>query len=162
MTGCLYLFTRSAKAALSPCLTRSIRAVSASCSADIGGKRLTNTAAATRLDGKGSPKFQAPEKPQLPNTREISSPNSQVPDRINASGGGPTASPRRFGIRVWSFSGAWRSGFGVWVILRSGAFAHKLLSKVQGLLQKIEANAAARLKLPPGRLPAQELARYKG
>src|SRR6266446_2317858 len=75
---------------------------------------------------------------------------------------GPTASPRRFGIRVWSFSGAWRSGFGVWVLLRSGAFAHKLLSKVQGLLQKIEANAAARLKLPPGRLPAQELARYKG
>jgi [protein-PII] uridylyltransferase len=33
---------------------------------------------------------------------------------------------------------------------------------MQSLLDKIEANAAARLQLPPGRMPAQELARYKG
>ena len=32
---------------------------------------------------------------------------------------------------------------------------------MQELLKKIEANAAARLALPPGRQPAQELARYK-
>jgi [protein-PII] uridylyltransferase len=32
---------------------------------------------------------------------------------------------------------------------------------MQELLDKIEANAAARLRLPPGKLPAQELARYK-
>ncbi|HXU75102.1 MAG TPA: [protein-PII] uridylyltransferase [Methylomirabilota bacterium] len=32
---------------------------------------------------------------------------------------------------------------------------------MQELLDKIEANAAARLALPPGRLPSQELARYK-
>ena len=32
---------------------------------------------------------------------------------------------------------------------------------MQTLLDKIEANAAARLPLPPGRMPAQELARYK-
>src|SRR5262245_15364147 len=32
---------------------------------------------------------------------------------------------------------------------------------MQELLDKIEANAAARLSLPPGRLPSQELARYK-
>ena len=32
---------------------------------------------------------------------------------------------------------------------------------MQGLLKKIEANAAARLTLPPGRQPAQELERYK-
>jgi [protein-PII] uridylyltransferase len=33
---------------------------------------------------------------------------------------------------------------------------------VQGLLEKIEANAEARLKLPPGSQPSQELPRYKG
>ncbi|MEI6390882.1 MAG: [protein-PII] uridylyltransferase [Verrucomicrobiota bacterium] len=33
---------------------------------------------------------------------------------------------------------------------------------MQELLKKIEASAAARLKLPAGRLPTQELARYKG
>jgi [protein-PII] uridylyltransferase len=32
---------------------------------------------------------------------------------------------------------------------------------MQALLEKIEASAAARLPLPPGRLPTQELARYK-
>src|SRR6185436_6259209 len=32
---------------------------------------------------------------------------------------------------------------------------------MQALLDKIEANAAARLPLPAGKLPAQELARYK-
>jgi [protein-PII] uridylyltransferase len=32
---------------------------------------------------------------------------------------------------------------------------------MQELLEKIESNAAARLTLPPGRLPTQELARYK-
>ena len=32
---------------------------------------------------------------------------------------------------------------------------------MQALLEKIEADAAVRLSLPPGRLPAQELARYK-
>src|SRR5437660_4986864 len=32
---------------------------------------------------------------------------------------------------------------------------------MQALLEKIETNAAARLTLPPGRLPTQELARYK-
>src|ERR1051326_7877712 len=32
---------------------------------------------------------------------------------------------------------------------------------MQALLEKIEANAAARLLLPAGRMPAQELARYK-
>jgi [protein-PII] uridylyltransferase len=32
---------------------------------------------------------------------------------------------------------------------------------MQELLDKIEANAAARLSLPPGRMPSQELARYK-
>jgi [protein-PII] uridylyltransferase len=32
---------------------------------------------------------------------------------------------------------------------------------MQGLQDKIEANAAERLALPPGRMPAQELARYK-
>jgi [protein-PII] uridylyltransferase len=32
---------------------------------------------------------------------------------------------------------------------------------MQALLDKIEASAAARLPLPPGRMPAQELARYK-
>ena len=34
-------------------------------------------------------------------------------------------------------------------------------SGMQALLEKIEADAAARLPLPPGRLPAQELQRYK-
>jgi [protein-PII] uridylyltransferase len=33
---------------------------------------------------------------------------------------------------------------------------------MQALIQKIEADAAARLTLPPDRLPAQELSRYKG
>jgi [protein-PII] uridylyltransferase len=33
--------------------------------------------------------------------------------------------------------------------------------RMQELLEKIESNAAARLTLPPGRLPTQELARYK-
>src|SRR5436190_19414866 len=33
---------------------------------------------------------------------------------------------------------------------------------MQSLLQKIEADAEARLKLPAGRQPTQELARYKG
>ena len=33
---------------------------------------------------------------------------------------------------------------------------------MQGLLEKIEADAAARLPLPAGRQPGQELARYKG
>src|SRR5215510_14735875 len=32
---------------------------------------------------------------------------------------------------------------------------------MQAVLDKIEANAAARLVLPPGRQPGQELARYK-
>src|ERR1041385_1330685 len=32
---------------------------------------------------------------------------------------------------------------------------------MQALLEKIEAHAAARLKLPAGRLPTQELARYQ-
>ena len=32
---------------------------------------------------------------------------------------------------------------------------------MQALLEKIEANAATRLQLPPGRIPAQELARYQ-
>src|SRR2546426_8979264 len=32
---------------------------------------------------------------------------------------------------------------------------------MQELLEKIEASAAARLTLPPGRLPTEELARYK-
>jgi [protein-PII] uridylyltransferase len=32
---------------------------------------------------------------------------------------------------------------------------------MQALLEKIEANAAARLPLPPGKMPAEELARYK-
>src|SRR5437879_7212334 len=32
---------------------------------------------------------------------------------------------------------------------------------MQALLEKIEADAAARLKLPAGRLPTQELARYQ-
>jgi [protein-PII] uridylyltransferase len=32
---------------------------------------------------------------------------------------------------------------------------------MQDLLGKIEANAAARLALPPGRQPVEELARYK-
>src|SRR6516165_3825006 len=32
---------------------------------------------------------------------------------------------------------------------------------MQELVKKIEANAAARLPLPPGRQPTQELARYK-
>jgi [protein-PII] uridylyltransferase len=34
-------------------------------------------------------------------------------------------------------------------------------SRMQELLEKIESNAAARLTLPPGRLPTEELARYK-
>src|ERR1051326_6661916 len=33
---------------------------------------------------------------------------------------------------------------------------------MQGLLQKIEIDAKERLRLPPGRQPTQELARYKG
>ncbi len=32
---------------------------------------------------------------------------------------------------------------------------------MQGLLEKIEANAATRLTLPEGKLPAQELSRFK-
>src|SRR6478736_116718 len=36
-----------------------------------------------------------------------------------------------------------------------------LSSQMQAVLEKIEANAAARLVLPPGRQPGQELARYK-
>src|SRR5438132_1353918 len=32
---------------------------------------------------------------------------------------------------------------------------------MQALQEKIEANAANRLQLPPGRMPSQELARYK-
>ncbi|HOB33734.1 MAG TPA: hypothetical protein PKH32_12730, partial [Verrucomicrobiota bacterium] len=34
-------------------------------------------------------------------------------------------------------------------------------AQMHALQQKIETNAAARLELPPGRTPAQELARYK-
>src|SRR2546421_723930 len=41
MTGCLYLSTNWAKAAVSPCLTRSIRAASGSCSAGISFAKLT-------------------------------------------------------------------------------------------------------------------------
>ena len=33
---------------------------------------------------------------------------------------------------------------------------------MQGLMEKMEADAAARLTLPAGHQPAQELARYKG
>ena len=32
---------------------------------------------------------------------------------------------------------------------------------MQALLEKIEANAATRLALPPGKMPAQDLARFK-
>src|SRR5262249_12207954 len=45
--------------------------------------------------------------------------------------------------------------------LRSNHFALTVKSGMQALQEKIEANAAARLPLPPGRMPAQELARYK-
>ena len=45
--------------------------------------------------------------------------------------------------------------------LRSIRFAIKLIAEMQGLLDKIKANAAARLPIPPGRQPGQELARYK-
>ena len=48
------------------------------------------------------------------------------------------------------------------VHLRSISFGPRLFGEMQGLLEKIEANAAARLPLPAGRQPAQELARYKG
>src|SRR4051812_18811718 len=41
------------------------------------------------------------------------------------------------------------------------AFALNLTLSMQTLVQKIEANAAARLALPPGVAPAQELARFK-
>src|ERR1043166_3530799 len=42
-----------------------------------------------------------------------------------------------------------------------GPNLYSTLSQMQELLEKIESNAAARLVLPPGRLPTQELARYK-
>src|SRR5438552_6767115 len=48
------------------------------------------------------------------------------------------------------------------VHLRSISFGPRLFGEMQGLLEKIEANAAARLPLPAGRHPAQELARYQG
>src|SRR5688500_127472 len=41
------------------------------------------------------------------------------------------------------------------------AFAPNLSLSMQTLVQKIEANAAARLVLPPGVAPAQELPRFK-
>src|SRR5882762_4720480 len=41
------------------------------------------------------------------------------------------------------------------------AFALNLTLSMQTLVQKIEANAAERLALPPGVAPAQELARFK-
>jgi [protein-PII] uridylyltransferase len=44
--------------------------------------------------------------------------------------------------------------------LRRHPFIPKLI-QMQELLEKIKTNAAARLTLPPGRLPTQELARYK-
>jgi len=45
--------------------------------------------------------------------------------------------------------------------LRSIEFAPKLIVDMQDLLTKIKANAAARLPVPAGRQPSQELARYK-
>jgi [protein-PII] uridylyltransferase len=45
--------------------------------------------------------------------------------------------------------------------LRCLCFATTLAAAMQELVKKIEADAAARLPLPPGRLPTQELARYK-
>ena len=48
------------------------------------------------------------------------------------------------------------------VHLRSISFGPTVSGEMQGLLEKIEADAAARLPLPAGRQPAQELARYKG
>src|SRR5512135_3732250 len=95
MIGCLYLSTSSAKAAVSPCFTRNIRAASESAAADILAT-LTDTGKATRFRG---------------------------------------------------------------TCVR-GILRPKCLP-MQELLKKIEANAAVRLALPPGRQPAQELARYK-
>src|SRR5689334_2136616 len=62
-------------------------------------------------------------------------------------------------------------GFGAWSLeLSPGSifatlaphpiYTHAYL-QMQELLEKIETNAAARLTLPPGRLPTEELARYK-
>jgi [protein-PII] uridylyltransferase len=52
------------------------------------------------------------------------------------------------------------AALGALLNLRLAAFAPKLI-RMQALLAKIEADAAARLPLPPGRQPSQELARYK-
>jgi [protein-PII] uridylyltransferase len=46
-------------------------------------------------------------------------------------------------------------------VLALRGFCTQSESRMQELLEKIEASAAARLALPPGRQPAQELARYK-
>src|ERR1043165_6458201 len=47
----------------------------------------------------------------------------------------------------------------IFLIFNFAVLSHLL--PMQALLEKIEANAAARLPLPAGRMPAQELARYK-
>jgi len=45
--------------------------------------------------------------------------------------------------------------------LRSQANAHRLKILMHELVKKIEADAATRLPLPPGRHASEELARYK-
>ena len=146
MTGCLYLSTSSANAAVSPCLTRSIRAASGSDAGSRGHHRCqstSNTGPATRFRyycNHGARTFLAAalrltvtrvQKAALP-------PASGPPLRT----GCPRA--RRACRR-----------------LRCGGFAPTVIWRMQELLKKIEASAAARLPLPPGRQPAQELARYK-
>ena len=49
----------------------------------------------------------------------------------------------------------------VFAALALTSFSNQAYLQMQELLEKIETNAAARLTLPPGRLPTQELARYK-
>src|SRR5579872_5133074 len=39
--------------------------------------------------------------------------------------------------------------------------SHQCVARMPTLIEKIEASAAGRLTLPPGRLPTEELARYK-
>ena len=135
MTGCLYLSTSSAKAAVSPCFTRSIRAASGSGSADMMSNQATAVSRQTPDGNKVSLGKKSRTSDIQCQTRRLTTVHWMsvvrcIPSAISAA-------------------------------LAFHGFAPTVMPRMQELLKKIEASAAARLTLPPGRQPAQELARYK-
>src|ERR1044071_3028865 len=128
MTGCLYLSTNSAKALRSPCLTRSIRAASGSVmTVDIIGQH-TKTRKRSKVAQKGL-------RASRPADLQASGPAGRQASE-------PTPRPQ--------FARAHPP-----LSLPSPSLLPYLL-RVPTLLEKIEANAALRLALPPGRTPVLE------